>query len=130
VTEGIDSTLASQKEQNTELMEGLRNMLSRFEQLSTSHQAAAEAMQASSVEMKAGSNQLGLLSANLKTTTDLFGEQLSKALDSAEKVTQTNADTAVAFGQVLIDLSATGDKILTASDSLKMAADKADGGLN
>jgi DNA anti-recombination protein RmuC len=129
VTEGIESVLAMQKDQNTELLFGLRAVIDSFEELSTSHQQAASAMDNASSQINAGSNQLGILSSNLKTAVDNFGQQLSKALEHADNVTKVNAESAELFRQVLIGLGDAGNVITSASNTLNDAATKAERGL-
>ncbi|WP_027948941.1 anti-phage ZorAB system protein ZorA [Haliea salexigens] len=129
VTGGIDSMLSMQKEQNAELLSGLRSVIDRFEQLSVSHQSATSAMQTTSSELKAGSNQLGILSSNLKATIDSFGQQLSAALNHADVVTKSNAETAALFKTVVEDLRSAGEGIVNASGTLNEAASKAENGL-
>lgn len=128
VTEGIDNVLALQQTQNAELLAGLRSVVERFEQLSTSHQTATSAMQNVSSELKAGSNQLGLLSSNLKTAIDVFAGQLESSLDSAKHVTQQNAATSEVFKQVLNALQLAGERINTTAGVLNDAAGRAENG--
>lgn len=128
VTKGIDNVLALQQRQNAELLAGLRSVVDRFEQLSTSHQTATSAMQNVSSELRASSNQLGLLSANLRTAIDAFAGQLESALDSAEHVTQQNAATSEIFRQVFTALQQAGERIHTTAGVLNDAAGKAENG--
>ncbi|MAZ65802.1 MAG: chemotaxis protein [Kangiellaceae bacterium] len=130
VTEGIDSVLSMQKEQNTELLAGLRTVIDRFEQLSASNQSASTAMQATSTELKAGANQLGMLSANLKTAINNFGEQLSAALTMAENASKSNKEVSALFELVVSDLGQAGEQITGASRTLNEAATKAENGLS
>lgn len=128
VTEGIDDVLAVQKDQNVQLLSGLRAVIESFELLSTSHQNAASAMHASSVELKAGSNQLGLLSSNLKSAIETFGQQLTSALAHADSLTKNNAESSVLFKEVVNDLGEVGNLIVGASTTLGEAAEKAESG--
>lgn len=129
VTQGIDNILAVQQQQNTELLSGLRAVIDRFEALSGSHQNATSAMQMVSSELKAGSNQLGLLSSNLKAAIDTFGQQLSAALEHADEVTKNNAASAEMFKDVVAGLNRAGDQITQASSTLNEASGKAENGL-
>ncbi|MBZ9610849.1 anti-phage ZorAB system protein ZorA [Rheinheimera maricola] len=128
VTQSIDNVLAVQQQQNTELLTGLRAVIDRFEQLSGSHQSATSAMQTVSAELKAGSNQLGLLSTNLKAAIETLGKQLLDAVEAADDVTKSNATTSEVFTQVLGSLQQAGDHITTASGTLNEAAGKAESG--
>lgn len=129
VTQSIDNVLAVQQQQNTELLSGLRAVIDRFEQLSGSHQSATAAMQMASSELKAGSNQLGLLSSNLKAAIDTFGQQLSDALEHADEVTKHNAASAEVFKEVVAHLQRAGEQIMHASGTLNEASGKAENGL-
>jgi len=129
VTEGINTVLAAQKDQNVELFSGLRALVERFEQLSTSQQQAAVSMQNAATEIKAGSNQMGLLSTNLKAAIDSFGQQLSSAVESVEVTTSVNADSANLFKEVINELNSAGVTISNASNMLNEAAGKAENGL-
>lgn len=128
ITESIAGVLSMQKEQNSELLASLHWFIDRFAQLSEGHQQAALAMQTTSTELKAGSNQLGLLSTNLKAVIDEFGEQLSSALIHADNVTKSNAETSILFKEVVADLQHAGEQITNASVSLNEAALKAESG--
>jgi hypothetical protein len=128
VTQSIDNVLAVQQQQNTELLTGLWAVIDRFEQLSGSHQSATSAMQTVSAELKAGSNQLGLLSTNLKAAIETLGEQLLDAVEAADDVTKRNATTSEVFTQVLGSLQQAGEHITTASGTLNEAAGKAESG--
>ncbi|WP_019602759.1 anti-phage ZorAB system protein ZorA [Teredinibacter turnerae] len=128
ITESIDGVLSMQKAQNSELLASLHEVIDRFAQLSEGHQQAALAMQTTSTELKAGSNQLGLLSTNLKAAIDGFGEQLSSALIHADNVTKSNAETSILFKEVVADLQHAGEQITNASVSLTEAALKAESG--
>lgn len=130
VTEGIENVLSLQKNQSAELLSGLRNVIESFEKLSDSHQQATSAMQASSTELKAGSNQLGLLSSNLKSAIDVFSQQLAAALAHADTVTKNNADNAALFKQVVSELGDAGSLMVSASGTLSEAAEKAESGFN
>ncbi|MEO3679052.1 anti-phage ZorAB system protein ZorA [Rheinheimera sp. FR7-31] len=129
VTQSIDAVLATQKEQNAELLAGLQLVIDRFAQLSNSHQDATGAMQAVSVELKASANQLGLLSSNLKAATNTLGEQLLDAVSAADDVTKSNAETSDVFTKVLGALQQAGEQITTVSGTLNDAAGKAEHGL-
>lgn len=129
VTESIESVLSDQKEQSVELLSGLRTVVDRFEQLSISHQNATSAMQAASTELKAGSNQLGMLSANLKSAIDSFGQQLTAALDKADSVTQVNSELSTRFKELVGDLRGAGEEVTRASNTFNEAASKAESGL-
>lgn len=129
VTQSIDAVLATQKEQNTELLAGLRMVVERFAQLSNSHQDATGAMQTVSAELKASANQLGLLSSNLKAATNTLGEQLLDAVSAADDVTKSNAETSEVFTRVLGALQQAGEQITTVSGTLNDAAGKAENGL-
>ncbi|RLT90792.1 anti-phage ZorAB system protein ZorA [Ketobacter sp. GenoA1] len=129
VTESIESVLSDQKEQSVELLSGLRTVVDRFEQLSISHQNATSAMQAASTELKAGSNQLGILSANLKSAIDSFGQQLTAALDKADSVTQVNSELSTRFKELVGDLRGAGEEVTRASNTFNEAASKAESGL-
>lgn len=129
LTQSIDSVLAVQQQQNTELLSGLRGVIERFELLSVSHQSATSSMQTASSELKAGSNQLALLSSNLKAAIDTFGQQLSDALEHADEVTKHNSASAEVFKEVVTNLQRAGEQITHASGTLNEASGKAENGL-
>ncbi|MGL5250169.1 MAG: anti-phage ZorAB system protein ZorA, partial [Enterovibrio sp.] len=130
VTQGIEDVLEFQKQQNSELLSGLRSVIEQFEALSASHQSATASMKVVSSELNAGSNQLGLLSANLKAAIDTFGKQLSDSLAHAGDVTKHNAESARVFKEVVTNLQGAGEQITYASSALNQAAGKAENGLS
>lgn len=129
VIESIGSVIDVQKEHNGQLLSGLGAVLERFEQLSESHENATGAMRSVSLEMKAGANQLGLLSANLKTAIDQFSGELSLALQGASVVSQSNEKTAELLDRVVEGLGKTGEVINNASSTFNDAASRAESGL-
>lgn len=130
VTESIDNVVTAQKDQNAELVGRLHAVVDRFEVLSKSHETATHAMQSASSDMKASSNQLGLLSANLKLAIDTFGNQLTSTLDGIKLVTDSNSRVANQFDRVVADLAKAGEVMVVASNTLRDAADKADSGMS
>lgn len=130
VSESISGVLETQKSQTEQLLRELNVIVENFNALSQSHAFASEAMKNVSTEMKASSNQLGLLSANLKETVNGFSEKLIEALKYADEITKGNAVTADAFKIVGEELRQSSETVKSAAEAFDEAAITAESGLS
>lgn len=129
IAESIDGVLETQQQQNVELISGLSNLVDRFGSLSISHEKATQAMQVASTDMKGTSNQLGILSSNLKSASDTFSSQLVNAVEHADGITQQNKATVELFGQLTEELNLSRDRLNETAQTMGDAAEKAESGL-
>ena len=129
VTESIAEMLFLQEKQNNLLVTRLNTVVDNFANLIASNDAVSQSLTIVSAEMKAGANQMGLLSSNLKSSINAFGEQLSDAMSQAEQISQYQTESAQVFKQVVAQLEQAVSTIIQAASTLDGAAGKAEQGL-
>lgn len=130
ISKGIESVLQTQQQQNTALFEGLEQLINRMSELTQSQQDATQGMQQVSTDMKASSNQLGLLSANVKSAADTMSEKLYETVESTALVSDQNRES-VSILQGLADhIRAINEQLANTASSMNSAAEKADSGLS
>ena len=130
ISKGIGSVLQTQQQQNTALFEGLEQLINRMSELTQGQQDATQGMQQVSTEMKASSNQLGLLSANVKSAADTMSEKLYETVESTALVSDQNRES-VSILQGLADhIRAINEQLANTASSMNSAAEKADSGLS
>jgi len=129
ITESIEGVLNTQNQQNDKLTNGLGELIERFGKLTTSHLDATSAMQTVSADLKITSNQLGILSTNLRAASETFTSQLSEAVENANNITLKNSEIAEFLRKILDDLDKTGERINQTALTMGAAAEKAGAGL-
>ena len=130
ISKGIESVLQTQQQQNTALFEGLEQLINRMSELTQGQQDATQGMQQVSTDMKASSNQLGLLSANVKSAADTMSEKLYETVESTALVSDQNRES-VSILQGLADhIRAINEQLANTASSMNSAAEKADSGLS
>lgn len=130
LTEGIESVVEHQKIQQQELVSELSQLLEKFGLLSESHVAATDNMRQVSGDMKASSNQLGLLSANIKESVDFLGQDLEKSIAQVQLLGEQNAALVSKFDGMTNQLGSAGQQVELAARQLDSAAGKAESGLS
>jgi len=129
LNEGIGSVLDSQKQQHVELTTGLESLLSRFSELTNTHLQASESMQQVSMDMKASSNQLGLLSGNIKTAADSLGEGVTDSVKQLNQVTEHHGLMLKSLQDIAQQIQEVNSSINSTASTMDSAADKAERGL-
>jgi ABC-type transporter Mla subunit MlaD len=130
LTENIEGVLDAQKQQNAELTSSLGGVIERFEKLAVSHENATVAMQTVSTDLNATSNQLGILSTNLRSASENFAGELAKAVENANDITERNAGVVGLVEKLLTDLDTTRERISETAEIMGVAAEKAGAGLS
>lgn len=130
LSEGIEGVLATQQQQNISLTQGLDNVLRAFSALSESNQQVTQTLQQVASDIRASSNQLGLLSANVKTAADSLGDKVSTAADNVAKTAEENATSLGILQRLTDQLQLAGERIDTTANTMNSAADKAESGLS
>jgi len=130
LSEGVESVLETQKQQNDELVNSMGEMINTFSDLSGSHVQATDSMRLVATDMKGSANQLGLLSSTIKESVEFLGEDITDATAQVKDLAELNKGVADKFSQVsssLIDVTSTVER---AASQLNSAADKAANGLD
>jgi len=130
ITDGISNMMQAHESQNDKVMEGITHLLESFETLSNSHADAAKAMQQSSVDMKSSSNQLGLLSTNIKETTSQLSSQLTMMNDEVLQAVEENKNNLVMTERLAMNLENIQGQMETTASTMDKAAEKAGQGLS
>jgi len=130
LTSGIDNILETQHKQSKELSTEFNQLIERFSSLSTSHEQATLAMQQASTDMKATSNQLGLLSGNVKSAADNLTDKITSAVDHADSITQLNKQSMELFNGLVEQVSRINSQIESTAQTMNNAAEKADSGFS
>lgn len=130
ITKNIEGVIDAQKEQSAELTSGLSGVIEHFEKLSVSHENATVAMQTVSSDLKATSNQLGILSTNLRSASDSFAGELSKAVEKANDITERNVGLVGLVEKLIAELDTTRERITETAEIMGVAAEKAGAGLS
>ena len=129
LTESIEGVLKTQQSQHQDLTRELEGLLGGFKELSQSHQAATQAMQQASGDMNATSNQLGLLSTNLKDATDTLTQQLERAVEQVQGTAQQNSESINFLQQMVSQIQSVNNRMEETVSTLGTAAEHADSGL-
>ena len=82
--------IASQEQSFSAIHEKLTELLRQFDNAALSHSNAGKEVTLAAREMQSVSNQLGLLSANLKQASDSLGENVSSAARSTVTLSEEN----------------------------------------
>lgn len=133
--EQLESMAAQQQELLTGIASAVqvtqqqsRQMAEQHQQLMTRLQQATEAAATSSKHMDSSANQLGLLSANLRQTSDALGQRLEAVTQSVEAAsTQTGALAAQLQGQAS-SLAQLQGALLEGAERFEQAASEARNG--
>lgn len=129
LTESIEGVLQTQQSQHQDLTREMTGLLGSFKELSQSHQLATESMQKASSDMNATSNQLGLLSANLKSATDTLTQQLEQAVEQIRDTAVQNSDSISFLKQLVEQMESVNNRMDETAVTLGTAAERADSGL-
>lgn len=129
LSQSVESVLETQKKQSDELVIQMQKLVEQFSNLSSSHVQATDSMKQVASDMKASSNQLGLLSVNLKESVDFIGEDLDTLVTQVASLSKQNEQLGGHFESVSSKIVDASSKIESASISFDAAATKAEGGL-
>ncbi|GAB2518690.1 anti-phage ZorAB system protein ZorA [Microbulbifer agarilyticus] len=129
LTDGIQSTLDSQRTQHESLSAELNSLLEKFRNLAESHAAATQSMQGAASDMKASSNQLGMLSTNLRQASDSLEEHLETSAEQFDRISTQNQAVLTGYEALSNKLDEVSNTIGGATDNLMSAAEMAESGL-
>jgi len=129
LTTGLDDLLITQKMQNESMVTEFSQLTSSFNELAQAHHESSKSMQIASADIKASSNQLGLLSTNLKDTTDKLASQLINMVQEITKSSELNAQNINLVDQLSQQLQNLQMNMQDISTTLNSAAEKAESGL-
>jgi hypothetical protein len=130
ISKSIEAVIQTQQQQNVALFDGLEQLLKRMSELTQGQQFVTEGMQQASSDMKASSNQLGLLSLNVKSAADTMSEKLYEAVETSALVSSQNTES-VSILQALTDrINTINESLGTAAVTMNSAAEKAETGLS
>lgn len=130
LTNTIDSVIKDQKEQSSVSQAALKELLSEFKELSLNHKLISEALRTSTGDMKSSSNQLGLLSANIKLASENFVDRLQKAAEFSVQVSEQNSSSLNTINLLMNQVHDIKESFATTSNTLNQAAEKAEAGLS
>lgn len=129
LTGGIKDMVESNQAQNVQVVERIGALLESFQTLSNSHAEASKAMQQSSTDMKSSSNQLGLLSTNLKDTSETLSSQLTEMNAKVLQAVEENKNNLVMTEKLALQLENIQGSLETTASTMDKAAEKAENGL-
>ena len=129
LTGSVERLLGQQSQQHIDLQQGLDALLQSMREVTSAQRDVAGSLQQSSTKMDSTSNQLGLLSANLKQTADEMGTRLQGAVELISRVTQEQNNTIDQFLSLINEMEQIREKMLASVETLNIAAEKADHGL-
>ncbi len=129
LTEGLDNVLQTQQTQNETMTNELSSLVNSFTELTNSHRESSAAMQLATTDMKASSNQLGLLSTNLKDTTNVLSSQLDSMLDKITQSSEENTKNISTVGLLAEQLQQLQRQLQETANTMNTAAEKAENGL-
>ena len=130
ISKSIETVIQTQQQQNVALFDGLEQLLKSMSELTQGQQLVTQGMQQASSDMKASSNQLGLLSLNVKSAADAMSEKLYEAVETTALVSSQNTES-VNILQALTDrINTINESLGAAAVTMNSAAEKADTGLS
>lgn len=129
ITESIDAVLNAQKQQNDSLFEGLNNLLTKMSALTEGQKEVVEGMENASTDMKSSSNQLGLLSANVKSAAEALSETLAEAAENNISVATQNRESSEIVQGMVDKINDINQLLNSTATTLEDAAEKAGDGL-
>ena len=130
LTDGINNILQTHESQNDRVMDRMSQLVESFQTLANSHAEATKAMQQTTVDMKSSSNQLGLLSTNLKDTTDKLSSQFVDMNDKVLQAVEENRNNLVITERLALQLENIQGSLEATASTMDKAAEKADHGLS
>jgi len=130
LTDGINNILQTHESQNDRVMDRMSQLVESFKTLANSHAEATKAMQQTTVDMKSSSNQLGLLSTNLKDTTDKLSSQFVEMNDKVLQAVEENRNNLVITERLALQLENIQGSLEATALTMDKAAEKADHGLS
>jgi len=129
LTDGIGNMLQSHEMQFKEIIDGVESLLSSFNTLAVMHEESSKAMQVASSDIKASSNQFGLLSTNLKDTTDSLSSQLEQLNEKVIQTVEENKNNLVVTERLALQLENIQGGMDVTATTMNNAAEKAENGL-
>ena len=121
--------MSTQKQQHVELNEELSKLVSRFDELSSAHERATQAMQGSASEMKNTSVQMNLMSSNIKEASERLSENVAASVSMLDDLSKRSGSTAEIYRSLINQMESVTGQIDTTAATMNEAATKADHGM-
>jgi len=129
LTSGIESLLATQQNQNESITTEISNLIESFNELANAHLESSKTMQVASSDMKASSNQLGLLSTNLKDTSEKLSTEVMNMIQQVSESADVNTSNIALVKDLANELLQLESNLKTTAITMNSAAEKAESGL-
>ena len=129
LTQGLGAVLETQQQQHSELSQELKGLLQGFSELSSAHERAAGAMQQSSTEMKTTSLQMGVLSSNIKESSEHLGANVSASVQTLGQLTERNSAMVDLYQGLIEQMRTVNTRIEETAGMMSRAAETAGTGL-
>lgn len=120
---GLADTQASMHEQ---VVQQLNELYSSFTEVVSGNKQASEAILLSSKEMNSSSNQLGLLSSNVKDASVSLGDQVLKAADATVSMAERSEEVSQRISTTLSGLQDVVQSIEVVSQSFQSSSELVD----
>ena len=129
LTEGLGAVIETQQQHYTELSQQLSGLLQGFSELSSAHERATGAMQQSSSEMKTTSLQMGLLSSNIKESSEQLGKNVTASVQALGQLMERNSAIVDLYQGLIEQMRAVNTRIDDTAGMMSRAAETAGTGL-
>ncbi|WP_431689297.1 anti-phage ZorAB system protein ZorA [Hahella sp. NBU794] len=130
LTESVEKLLARQEQQHASLQSALSTLLEDFKDLSKSHRESTQGILQAGADMKASSNQLGLLSVNIKSATDAMTDKIQNAVSLSASISEQSQALLQAYKDLSDKLQLTNMQMEDTAINLDKAAQTASQGMS
>ncbi len=118
----------TQLQTSTKQFEQLNQLLESFELIASENSKASQSILQSSQQMNGVSNQLGILSSNVKEAADVISEPVIKLMEANQQISMENKAVFEQSENLITNLNHVNDQFSTVSKTLLQATEHANSG--
>ncbi len=118
----------TQLQTSTKQFEQLNQLLESFERIASENSKASQSILQSSQQMNGASNQLGILSSNVKEAAEVISEPVIKLIEANQKISAENKAVSEQSQTLITNLTYINDQFYEVSQTLLRATEHADSG--
>lgn len=129
LTGSVEKLLGQQSQQNDDLHLRLGELLQSMRDVTAAQREVAGSIQNSSSNIDSAANQMGILSTNLREAAEAIGTRLQDAVTLIARISQEQQNSVSQFLSLINEMEQIREKMLSTSQTLNSAAEKADHGM-